>query len=85
MESINQKVDILLGFIGIQGEKKEMGRILGIRSIVKELLYLSIGSCLCIEAFGGDGVNLINEYDGRRVLTSQSKHITHLTEREEER
>ena len=34
-------------------------------------------SCLSIESFGGNGINLVNENDGRRILFGESEDVPH--------
>ena len=48
-------------------------------SLVEQLeqnpLDLSVGTCLCVKSLRGDGVDLVDEDDGRRVLLGQPEHV----------
>ena len=48
-------------------------------SLVEQLeqnpLDLSIGTSLCVKSLRGDGVDLVDEDDGRRVLLGQAEHV----------
>lgn len=37
--------------------------------------WVTLTPCLRIESFGGDGIDLIYEDDGRRILLGQAEHI----------
>ena len=49
------------------------------KSLVEQLeknpLDLSVGTSLCVKSLRGDGVDLVDEDDGRRVLLGQPEHV----------
>ena len=49
-----------------------------VEQLQKDSLDFSIGAGLSVETFGGDGVDLVDEDDGRAVLLGQAEHVADL-------
>mmetsp|Transcript_6733 Transcript_6733/g.27471 ORF Transcript_6733/g.27471 Transcript_6733/m.27471 type:complete len:295 (+) Transcript_6733:25-909(+) len=48
-----------------------------VQQLHEDTLHLTVGSSLCVEARGSDGIHLIHEDDRRRVLLGEPEHIAH--------
>lgn len=59
----------------------DVGRLVETVHLVEELeentLHLAIGTGLRVKTLGGDGVNLVDKNDGRRVLAGHPEHVAH--------
>ena len=52
-----------------------VSRISLVEQLEQNPLDLSVGTSLSVKSLRGDGVDLVDEDDGRRVLLGQAEHV----------